>query len=61
MTSYFPFANDYEANPICVNLEDGGVYIVHMDLEKLGDRCFCRLAESFQGFVEALSKDSIDD
>lgn len=61
MTSYFPFANDYGANPICVNLEDRGIYIVHMDLGKLEDRCFCRLAESFQGFVEALSKDSIDD
>ena len=23
MASYFPLANDYGANPICVNLEDG--------------------------------------
>lgn len=61
MTSYFPFANDYGDNSICVNLEDGGVYIVHMDLGKLENRCFRRLAESFRGFVEALSEDSIDD
>ncbi|MCM1183458.1 MAG: SMI1/KNR4 family protein [Roseburia sp.] len=61
MTSYFPFANDYGANPICVNLEDGGVCIVYMDLEKLENRCFHRLAGSFRDFVEALSEDSIDD
>lgn len=61
MTSYFPFSNDYGANPICVNLEDGGVYIVHMDLGKLEDRCFHRIVESFRGFVESLSEDSIDD
>jgi hypothetical protein len=61
MTSYFPFANDYGANPICINLEDGGVYIVYMDLSELEDRCFHCLAESFLGFVEGLSEDSIDD
>lgn len=61
MTAYFPFANDYGANPICVNLKDGGVYIAYMDLGKLEDRCFRRLAESFRGFVEALSEDGIDD
>ncbi|WP_027088810.1 SMI1/KNR4 family protein [Thomasclavelia saccharogumia] len=55
MTSYFPFANDYGSNPICVNLEDGGVYIVYMDLGKLEDRCFRRIAESFRDFVESLS------
>ena len=61
MTSYFPFANDYGANPICVNLKNGGVYIVYMDLGELEDRCFRRIAESFQDFVESLSEDSIDD
>ena len=61
MTSYFPFANDYGANPFCVNLEDGGVYIVYMDLGELEDRCFRRIAESFQDFVESLSEYSIDD
>ena len=61
MASYFPFANDCGANPICVNLEDGGHYIVHMDLGELEDRCFCRLAESFQDFAEALSENSIDE
>lgn len=61
MASYFPFANDYGANPLCVNLEDGGVYIVHMDLGKLEESCFCRLAENFRDFVEALSEDRIDD
>lgn len=61
MTSYFPFANDYGANPICVNLEDGGVYIVYMDLGELEDRCFQRIAESFRDFAESLSEDGIDD
>ena len=61
MTSYFPFANDYGANPICVNLENGGVYIVYMDLGELEDRCFCCIAESFRDFVESLSEDSIND
>ena len=61
MASYFPFANDYGANPICVNLEDGGVYIVYMDLGELEDRCFCRMAGSFREFVEFLSEDSVDD
>ena len=61
MTAYFPFANDYGANPICFNLEDGGVYIVYMDLGGLEDRCFRRLAEKFRDFVEALSETSIDD
>jgi len=61
MTAYFPFANDYGANPICINLYDGGVYIVYMDLGKLEDRCFHRIAKSFRDFVESLSEDSIDD
>ena len=61
MTSYFPFANDYGANPICVNLEDGEVYIVYMDLGELEDRCFYCIAESFRDFVDSLSEDSIDD
>ena len=61
MTAYFPFANDYGANPICVNLEDGGDYIVYMDLRELEDRCFRCIAESFQDFVESLSEYSIDD
>ncbi|MCM1064041.1 MAG: SMI1/KNR4 family protein [Eubacterium sp.] len=60
MTSYFPFANDYGSNPICVNLEDGGVYIVYMDLGELEDKCFHCLAESFPGFVAGMSEDSID-
>ena len=54
--SYFPFANDYGANPICVNLEEGGIYIVYLE-----DRCFHRIAENFRDFVESLSEDSIDD
>ena len=61
MTSYFPFANNYGANPICINLEDGGIYIVYMDLGELENRCFHCLAESFLDFVEDLSEDSIDD
>lgn len=61
MTSYFPFANDYGANPICVNLEKGGVYIVYMDLGELEDRCFRCIAESFRNFIESLSEESIDD
>jgi cell wall assembly regulator SMI1 len=61
MTSYFPFANDYGANPICVNLEDGGVYIVYMDLGNLEDRCFRRIAECFRDFVESLSEYSVGD
>jgi len=61
MTSYFPFVNDYGANLICVNLEDGGVYIVYMDLGELEDSCFHRIAESFRNFVESLSEDSIDE
>ncbi len=61
MASYFPFANDYGANPICVNLKDGGVYIVNMDLGELEDSCFHRIAESFRDFVESLSEESIDD
>lgn len=61
MTPYFPFANDYGANPICINLANGNVYIVYMDLGELEDKCFHCLAESFQDFVEGLSEDSIDD
>lgn len=61
MTSYFPFANDYRANPICINLENGKVYIVYMDLGELEGKCFHCLAESFLDFVEGLSEDSIDD
>ncbi len=35
---------------------------MYMDLgEELEDRCFQRLAESFQDFVDGLSEDSIDD
>lgn len=61
MASCFHFANDYGANPICVNLENGGVCLVHMDLGELEDRCFVWLAESFEAFVKGLSEDSIED
>ncbi len=61
MTSYFPFANDYGANPICINLENGKVYIMYMDLGELTDKCFHCLAESFLDFVKGLSEGSMDD
>lgn len=61
MKSYFPFANDYGANPICVNLEDGKIYIVYMDLGELNDNCFHRIAENFSDFAESLSEYSTDD
>lgn len=61
MNSYFPFANDYGANPICINLENGGVYIVYMDRGELEDECFICLAGSFRAFLKGLSEDSIED
>lgn len=61
MASYFPFANNYGGNLICINLENGGIYIVYMDLGGLTDQCFCRLADSFSDFAAGLSENSADD
>ena len=61
MSEYLPFANDHGGNPICVNVRNGKVYIVWMDLGEITQRCFRYLAENFNEFIDGLAEESIDD
>ena len=60
MSEYLPFANDYGANQICINLINGKIYIVYMDMGELTDKCFTFLANGFEEFIAGLSNESID-
>ena len=61
MSEYLPFANDYGGNPICVNVKNGKVFIVWMDLGEITQKCFRYLAENFDEFIDGLTEQSIDD
>ena len=61
MCRYLPFANDYGSNQICINLDDGKIYIVYMDTGELDQKCFQFLANDFTEFLNGLSEESIDD
>jgi hypothetical protein len=61
MKIFIPFANDYGANQICLNVNNGTIYIVYMDLGELSERCFKYLCEDFNTFVTGLSECSIDE
>ena len=61
MSVYLPFANDYGANPIYINLNNNNVYIVYMDIGELREECFQFLANDFDEFLSGLSEESIDD
>lgn len=61
MSRYLPFANDYGTNQICINLDDGKIYIVYMDTGELDQKCFQFLANDFSEFLNGLSEESIDD
>lgn len=60
MADYMPFANDYGSNQICMNLKDGKIYIVYMDIGELGQKCFQYLANDFSEFLSGLSEESMD-
>lgn len=61
MCRYLPFANDYGSNQICINLDNGKVYIVYMDIGELDQKCFQFLANDFSEFLNGLSEESVDD
>lgn len=61
MCRYLPFANDYGSNQICINLDDGKIYIVYMDTGELDQKCFQFLANDFTEFLNGLSEESMDD
>lgn len=61
MKMYIPFANDYGANPVCININTGEIYIVYMDMGELSERCFKYLCNDFNTFVAGLSENSIDE
>lgn len=61
MKMYMPFANDYGANPICININNGVIYIVYMDMGELSERCFKYLCSDFTTFIAGLSEYSIDE
>lgn len=61
MCRYLPFANDYGSNQVCINLDNGKVYIVYMDNGELDEKCFQLLADDFTEFLDGLSEESIDD
>ena len=60
MTDYLPFANDYGANQICINLDNGRIYIVYMDNGEIEQKSFKYLASDFSEFVRGLSAESIE-
>lgn len=60
MSAYLPFANDYGSNQICINLNNGKIYIVYMDIGELSQKCFKYLANDFSEFLCGLSDESID-
>ena len=60
MTDYLPFANDYGANQICVNLDNGRIYIVYMDVGEIEQKSFKYLTSGFSEFVRGLSAESIE-
>ncbi len=61
MCRYLPFANDYGSNQICMNLDNGKIYIVYMDKGELDQECFQYLANDFTEFLDGLSEESIDE
>ena len=60
MADYLPFANDYGANQICMNLHSGEIYIVYMDIGEIGQKSFKYLATDFREFLSGLSAEIID-
>ena len=60
MADYLPFANDYGANPICMNLSSGGIYVVWMDQGELGEDSFMFLADDFNVFLEGMDEESVE-
>ena len=61
MSRYFPFANDYGANPFCIDLETGAVCVIYMDVGAVTETSPIRVAANFESFVSGLSETSIDD
>jgi len=61
MTDYLPFANDFGANPICVNLKTGEVCIIYMDLGEITSESIIFLSDNFDNFIAELSENSVDD
>jgi cell wall assembly regulator SMI1 len=61
MSDYLPFANDYGANQICVNLNNGEVCIVWMDQGEITEKCITFLAKDFKIFLASMSEESIDE
>lgn len=56
---YIPFANDYGANPICININNGIICIFYMEMGELSERCFKYLCSDFNTFIAGLSEYSI--
>lgn len=61
MCRYLPFANDYGSNQICMNLDNGKIYLVYVDIGELEQECFQYLADDFTEFLDGLSEESIDE
>ena len=49
------------SNQICINLDNGKVYIVYMDIGELDQKCFQFLANDFSEFLNGLSEESVED
>ena len=61
MARYFPFANDYRANPFCIDLTTEEICVIYMDVEAITETLPTRIAENFESFVSELSETIIDD
>lgn len=54
---FLPFAHDAGANPFCINLENGQVVIIWLDLGEVNEEAIQFLANDFEEFLNALSEE----
>lgn len=53
---FLPFAHDAGGNPFCINLENGQVVIIWLDLGEVDEDAIRFLADDFDGFLDALDE-----
>lgn len=54
---FLPFAHDAGGNPFCINLENGHVVIIWLDLGEVNDEAIRFLTNDFDEFLNALSEE----
>lgn len=54
---FLPFAHDAGGNPFCINLENGEVVIIWLDLGEVNEDAIIFLADDFDEFLNTLSEE----